>query len=63
MADGEAVRVALAYHEAWTSHDLERAMSYVADDIVCDGPAGRLTGAGRSAASWARSRRSCWRRT
>lgn len=44
MADGTAVRVALAYHEAWTAHDFERAMTYVADDIVCDAPAGRLDG-------------------
>jgi ketosteroid isomerase-like protein len=30
---------------AWTSHDLDMAMSYIADDIVCDTPAGRLEGA------------------
>src|SRR5262245_31346822 len=40
-----ALRTALAYHQAWTSHDLETAMSYIADDIVCDAPAGRLEGA------------------
>jgi SnoaL-like domain len=40
-----ALDVALAYHKAWTSHDLEKAMSYIADDIVCDAPAGRLEGA------------------
>ena len=40
-----ALRTALAYHEAWTGKDLDRAMSYIADDIVCDAPAGRLTGA------------------
>ncbi|MCY1139493.1 nuclear transport factor 2 family protein [Actinoplanes sp. Pm04-4] len=40
-----ALKVALAYHEAWKSRDLERAMSYIADDIVCDAPAGRLEGA------------------
>jgi SnoaL-like domain len=40
-----ALRVALAYYEAWTAKDLERAMSYIADDIVCDAPAGRLDGA------------------
>ena len=39
-----ALEVALAYHQAWTSHDLEKAMSYIADDIVCDAPAGRLEG-------------------
>lgn len=40
-----ALDVALAYHQAWTSQDLEKAMSYIADDIVCDAPAGRLKGA------------------
>jgi hypothetical protein len=29
----------------WTSHDLHTAMSYIADHIVCDTPAGRLQGA------------------
>ena len=40
-----ALQVALAYYEAWTAKDLERAMSYIADDIVCDAPAGRIEGA------------------
>ena len=40
-----ALRTALAYYYAWTSHQLDEAMSYVADDIVCDAPAGRLEGA------------------
>jgi hypothetical protein len=42
---GEALRVALAYHQAWTSGDFDLAMTYVADDIVCLAPAGRLEGA------------------
>jgi ketosteroid isomerase-like protein len=40
-----ALRAALAYYQAWTDHDLDRAMSYIADNIVCDAPAGRLEGA------------------
>jgi hypothetical protein len=40
-----ALRVALAYHEAWTGKDFERAMTYIADDIICDAPAGRIEGA------------------
>ena len=40
-----ALRTALAYYQAWTSHDLDKAMSYIADDIVCDAPVGRLEGA------------------
>lgn len=40
-----ALRTVLAYYHAWTGHDLDLAMSYVASDIVCDAPAGRLEGA------------------
>ncbi|MGH3150775.1 MAG: nuclear transport factor 2 family protein [Streptosporangiaceae bacterium] len=40
-----ALRTALAYYQAWTGHDLDRAMGFIADDIVCDAPAGRLEGA------------------
>lgn len=38
-------QIALAYHHAWTSHDMDAAMEYVADDVVCDAPPGRLNGA------------------
>ena len=40
-----ALEIALAYFHAWTGHDLDKAMEYIADDIVCDAPAGRLEGA------------------
>ncbi len=40
-----ALQVALAYFQAWTSKDLDRAMTYIAEDIVCDAPAGRIEGA------------------
>lgn len=40
-----ALRTALAYYQAWTGHDLDQAMSFIADDIVCDAPPGRLAGA------------------
>ncbi len=40
-----ALEVALAYYHAWTSQDLDRAMSYIAEDIVCEAPAGRVEGA------------------
>jgi hypothetical protein len=36
--------VALAYHRAWTSGDLDGAMTHVANDVVCDAPAGRTAG-------------------
>jgi ketosteroid isomerase-like protein len=42
---GRALQVALAYYEAWASKDLEGTMSFIADDIVCDAPAGRIEGA------------------
>src|SRR5690242_19938576 len=44
-ATSPALQVALAYYDAWTNKDLERAMSYIAPDIVCDAPAGRIEGA------------------
>ena len=40
-----ALQIALAYYNAWTGKDLEPAMSYIDDDIVCDAPAGRIEGA------------------
>jgi hypothetical protein len=40
-----ALQVALAYFDAWTGKDLARAMHHIADDIVCDAPAGQLRGA------------------
>jgi len=40
-----ALEIALAYHQAWTGKDLDEAMTYIAPDIVCDAPAGRIEGA------------------
>jgi len=39
-----ALRVALAYYQAWTSKDIDAAMRHLADDVVCDAPAGRIEG-------------------
>jgi SnoaL-like domain len=39
-----ALQVAVAHHRAWTGKDLDAAMTYIADDVVLDAPAGRLTG-------------------
>jgi hypothetical protein len=39
-----ALTVALAYYHAWTGKDVDRAMTYVADDIVCEAPTGRIEG-------------------
>lgn len=48
MAEGSspALAVAMAYYRAWTGKDIDRAMTYVAEHIVCDAPAGRIEGAG-----------------
>ena len=43
---GAALQVALAYHRAWTRGSFDDAMGYIADDIECLAPAGRLEGAG-----------------
>jgi limonene-1,2-epoxide hydrolase len=40
-----ALDTALAYHRAWTSNDFDQAMTYIAEDIICQAPAGRLHGA------------------
>jgi hypothetical protein len=40
-----ALDTALAYHQAWTSQNLDQAMTYIADDITCDAPGTRITGA------------------
>jgi ketosteroid isomerase-like protein len=41
---GTALQVARAYYDAWTDKDIDRAMTYIADDIVCNAPAGRIAG-------------------
>jgi hypothetical protein len=37
--------IALAYFGAWSEKDIDRMMSYIADDILCDAPPGRIAGA------------------
>ena len=45
MADSSSARdIAIAYYDAWTNKDMDLAMSYFADDVVCDAPAGRIEG-------------------
>jgi hypothetical protein len=43
--DSPALKTALAYYQAWTTQSFDRAMTYVAEDIICLAPAGRLEGA------------------
>ena len=38
------VTVARTFTEAWTSGDMDTAASYVADDVVFDGPLGHVEG-------------------
>lgn len=45
MTAASALGVARAYHQAWTSGDMDAALSHVADDVVFDTPAGQLVGA------------------
>lgn len=45
MEDNTPLDVALAYHRAWTSGDMDMALTFVADDVVCEAPPGTLTGA------------------
>lgn len=39
-----ALAVAMPYYRAWKGKDIDRAMTYVAADIVCEAPAGRIEG-------------------
>ncbi|XAS68462.1 nuclear transport factor 2 family protein [Micrococcaceae bacterium Sec5.7] len=42
---GIALRVGLDYYHAWTNKDLDQAMTYISEEIVCEAPAGRIEGA------------------
>jgi ketosteroid isomerase-like protein len=42
--DSPALEIARAYYQAWTGKDVEAAMGHLADDVVCDAPAGRIQG-------------------
>jgi len=35
--DHDALSTVEAYHQAWTSGDVERALTYVSDDVRCFG--------------------------
>lgn len=40
----DTMQVITGFFNAWSSKDLERSMSYIADDIVVDSPNGRVEG-------------------
>lgn len=44
MTSSPALQTALDYHRAWTGHDFDRAITYLADDLVCEAPSGQITG-------------------
>ena len=52
-ANSRALETALAYFDAWSRKDIDRMMSSVADDIVCDAPPGRIEGAAAFREFWA----------
>lgn len=39
-----ALDIVLEYHRAWTSGNIDQAMTHVSDDIVCHAPGEDLTG-------------------
>lgn len=44
MARESAYDIVKGYHQAWTSGDVERAMTYVAHDVTCRAPGIDLNG-------------------
>ena len=40
-----ALETALAYHRAWTGDEFDKAMTYLAEDVVCETPFGPFEGA------------------
>jgi len=40
-----ALATALAYHQAWTSQNIDQAMTYIADGITCNALGGKISGA------------------
>lgn len=44
MTQTSAFAIVQDYHRAWTSGDVERAMTWVADDITCRAPGADLDG-------------------
>jgi ketosteroid isomerase-like protein len=44
MTQTSAYEIVQDYHQAWTSGDVDRAMTWVAEDITCRAPGADLTG-------------------
>jgi ketosteroid isomerase-like protein len=43
-SDGTVLEIALAYDEVWTRKDVDGALSYLAQDVVCEAPSGVING-------------------
>lgn len=43
-SDSTAIDTVVDYHRAWTSGDIEQALTLVADDVVCHAPGEDLVG-------------------
>ncbi len=41
----KALETALRYFHSWTAQDFDRAMAFLAPDLVCHAPSGLITGA------------------
>jgi ketosteroid isomerase-like protein len=41
----KALETALRYFHSWTAQDFDRAMAFLAPDLVCHAPSGRIDGA------------------
>lgn len=44
MPQNPAAEIVQEYHQAWTGGDVDRAMTYVATDVVCRAPGQDLSG-------------------
>ena len=43
MSENDALSTVEAYHQAWTSGDVDRALAYVSDDVRCFAPDENVT--------------------
>jgi ketosteroid isomerase-like protein len=49
---GTAVQVARDYFSAWSAKDVDKTVSYAADEIVCEMPTGRFEGTAQFRKVW-----------
>jgi ketosteroid isomerase-like protein len=44
MTANDTKKIAEGYAQAWTSGDVDTALTFLAEDVVCDAPAGQVNG-------------------